>query len=86
MRKRSSTVNFLSDFSLNLCVCFKLRGEVCSVSLFSLEEMMAISIIIKNTSPQVIHGVHLEPAHIMRRRSLDQRLRVKIYYDVSVYK
>lgn len=38
------------------------------------------------SSLQVIHGVHLEPAHVMRRRSLDQSLRVKIYYDVSVYK
>lgn len=35
---------------------------------------------------QVLHGVHLEPVHVMKRRSLDQQLRVKIYYDTSVYK
>ncbi len=35
---------------------------------------------------QIIHGVHLESEHVMKRRSLDQRLRVKIYYDTSVYK
>lgn len=34
----------------------------------------------------IIHGVHLESEHVMKRRSLDQRLRVKIYYDTSVYK
>jgi len=38
------------------------------------------------TPDKVIHGTHLEPHHVMKRRSLDQQLRVKIFYDTSVYK
>ena len=33
---------------------------------------------------QVIHNVHIEPAHIMKKRSLDQQLRISLHYDVSV--
>lgn len=35
---------------------------------------------------QVIHGAHIEPAHIIRKRSLDQPLRMTITYDESVYR
>ncbi|XP_043215094.1 leishmanolysin-like peptidase isoform X2 [Amphibalanus amphitrite] len=35
---------------------------------------------------EVIHGVHIEPAHVMRRRSADQQLRVKLSYDRSVFR
>ncbi|XP_041983428.1 leishmanolysin-like peptidase isoform X2 [Aricia agestis] len=35
---------------------------------------------------QVIRGVHLEPAHILKRRSIDQPLRISIFYDHSVYR
>ena len=34
---------------------------------------------------QVIH-VHLEDHHSVRKRSIDQNLRIKLYYDESVYK
>ena len=34
---------------------------------------------------QVQH-VHLEEHHILRKRSIDQNLRIKLYYDDSVYK
>ena len=34
---------------------------------------------------QVIH-THLEEHHVVRKRSLDQNLRIKLYYDESVYK
>uniref|UniRef100_T1I4F7 Leishmanolysin-like peptidase n=1 Tax=Rhodnius prolixus TaxID=13249 RepID=T1I4F7_RHOPR len=35
---------------------------------------------------EVIHGVHIEPAHILKKRSIDQPLRILLYYDDSVYK
>ncbi|XP_069364252.1 leishmanolysin-like peptidase [Maniola hyperantus] len=35
---------------------------------------------------QVIRGVHIEPAHIVRKRSIDQPLRISIFYDHSVYR
>ncbi|XP_050546786.1 leishmanolysin-like peptidase [Daktulosphaira vitifoliae] len=35
---------------------------------------------------EVIHGVHIEPVHIMRKRSVDQPLRILLYYDESVYR
>ncbi|XP_045509284.1 leishmanolysin-like peptidase [Colias croceus] len=35
---------------------------------------------------QVIRGVHIEPAHIVKRRSIDQPLRISIFYDHSVYR
>jgi len=34
---------------------------------------------------QVQH-VHLEDHHVVRKRSIDQNLRIKLYYDESVYK
>jgi hypothetical protein len=34
---------------------------------------------------QVQH-VHLEEHHVLRKRSIDQNLRIKLYYDDSVYK
>ena len=37
-------------------------------------------------SLQVIHDVHIEPAHIVKKRSLDQPLRILLYYDDSVYR
>ncbi|XP_059612345.1 leishmanolysin-like peptidase isoform X1 [Phlebotomus argentipes] len=35
---------------------------------------------------EVIHGAHIEPAHKIRKRSLDQPLRMTITYDESVYR
>lgn len=35
---------------------------------------------------EVIHGVHIEPEHVMKKRSIDQPLRILLYYDDSVYK
>ncbi|XP_038220464.1 leishmanolysin-like peptidase isoform X3 [Zerene cesonia] len=35
---------------------------------------------------QVIRGVHIEPAHLVKRRSIDQPLRISIFYDHSVYR
>ena len=35
---------------------------------------------------QVIHDVHIEPAHIVKKRSIDQPLRILLYYDDSVYR
>ena len=36
---------------------------------------------------QVIHGVHLgEPEHIIKKRSIDQPLRILMFYDESVYR
>ncbi|XP_064083354.1 leishmanolysin-like peptidase [Macrobrachium nipponense] len=34
---------------------------------------------------EVIYNVHLEPAHVVRKRSVDQPLRISLYYDDSVY-
>ncbi|XP_068085914.1 leishmanolysin-like peptidase [Anabrus simplex] len=35
---------------------------------------------------EVIHDVHLGPAHLIRKRSIDQPLRIILYYDESVYR
>ncbi|XP_039762787.1 leishmanolysin-like peptidase isoform X2 [Pararge aegeria] len=35
---------------------------------------------------QVIRGVHIEPAHVVKKRSIDQPLRISIFYDHSVYR
>ncbi|XP_062536228.1 leishmanolysin-like peptidase isoform X2 [Armigeres subalbatus] len=35
---------------------------------------------------EVIHGVRLEPLHVIRKRSLDQPLRILLVYDESVYR
>lgn len=35
---------------------------------------------------EVVHGVHIEPQHIMKKRSADQPLRILLFYDVSVYR
>ncbi|XP_062702031.1 leishmanolysin-like peptidase isoform X1 [Aedes albopictus] len=35
---------------------------------------------------EVIHGVKLEPLHVIRKRSLDQPLRILLVYDESVYR
>ncbi|XP_046658564.1 leishmanolysin-like peptidase [Homalodisca vitripennis] len=35
---------------------------------------------------EVVHGVHIEPAHVMKKRSVDQPLRILLYYDESVYR
>ncbi|XP_026805367.1 leishmanolysin-like peptidase [Rhopalosiphum maidis] len=35
---------------------------------------------------EVIHGVHIESPHIMRKRSVNQPLRILLYYDESVYR
>ncbi|XP_047522811.1 leishmanolysin-like peptidase isoform X3 [Pieris napi] len=35
---------------------------------------------------QVIRGVHIEPAHLVKKRSIDQPLRISIVYDHSVYR
>ncbi|XP_059490130.1 leishmanolysin-like peptidase [Neocloeon triangulifer] len=35
---------------------------------------------------EVVRGVHLEEGHIIRKRSLDQPLRILLYYDESVYR
>ncbi|XP_045456221.1 leishmanolysin-like peptidase [Melitaea cinxia] len=34
----------------------------------------------------VIRGVHIEPPHIVKKRSIDQPLRISIFYDHSVYR
>lgn len=35
---------------------------------------------------QVIHGVNIEPAHIIKKRSISQPLRILLSYDESVYR
>ncbi|XP_061381728.1 leishmanolysin-like peptidase isoform X1 [Danaus plexippus] len=35
---------------------------------------------------QVVRGVHIEPAHVVKKRSIDQPLRISIFYDHSVYR
>uniref|UniRef100_A0A8D8WJ44 Leishmanolysin-like peptidase n=3 Tax=Cacopsylla melanoneura TaxID=428564 RepID=A0A8D8WJ44_9HEMI len=35
---------------------------------------------------ELLHPVHLEPAHIMKKRSVDQPLRILLYYDRSMYR
>lgn len=37
-------------------------------------------------SLQVIHGVHIEPEHIIKKRSISQPLRILLSYDESVYR
>ncbi|XP_014219740.1 leishmanolysin-like peptidase isoform X2 [Copidosoma floridanum] len=35
---------------------------------------------------EVVHGVHIEPAHVVKKRSINQPLRILLYYDHSVYR
>ncbi|XP_014238873.1 leishmanolysin-like peptidase isoform X2 [Trichogramma pretiosum] len=35
---------------------------------------------------EVVHGVHVEPAHIVKKRSINQQLRILLHYDDSVYR
>ncbi|XP_075222194.1 leishmanolysin-like peptidase, invadolysin [Lycorma delicatula] len=35
---------------------------------------------------EVIHGVHIESSHVMKKREVDQPLRILLYYDESVYR
>ncbi|XP_015585310.1 leishmanolysin-like peptidase isoform X2 [Cephus cinctus] len=35
---------------------------------------------------EVIHGVHIEPAHEVKKRSVNQPLRILLWYDESVYR
>lgn len=35
---------------------------------------------------EVIRGVHIEPPHLVKKRSIDQPLRISIFYDHSVYR
>ncbi|KAG8200700.1 hypothetical protein JTE90_022316 [Oedothorax gibbosus] len=40
----------------------------------------------KHPQPHEIQHVHLEPPHIVRKRSISQPLRIKVFYDKSVYR
>lgn len=35
---------------------------------------------------QIVHGAFIEPHHVMRKRSIDQPLRIILHYDESVHK
>ena len=35
---------------------------------------------------QILLTISLEESHVVRRRSIDQNLRIKLYYDESVYR
>jgi len=35
---------------------------------------------------QVIHGVHIEPAHEVKKRSISQPVRILLSYDESVFR
>ncbi|CAH1774924.1 unnamed protein product, partial [Owenia fusiformis] len=36
------------------------------------------------TRDEVVHNVHIEPHHVMKKRSIDGRLRIKVVYDDSL--
>ncbi|CAG0889743.1 unnamed protein product [Cyprideis torosa] len=40
----------------------------------------------KETKPEVIHAAAQEPVHILKKRSPDQNLRIKLFYDHSVFR
>lgn len=35
---------------------------------------------------QVVHGAFIEPEHRIRKRSINQQLRISLVYDLSVYR
>jgi hypothetical protein len=35
---------------------------------------------------KVVHGVHIEPEHEVKKRSISQPLRILLHYDDSVYR
>uniref|UniRef100_T1JG38 Leishmanolysin-like peptidase n=1 Tax=Strigamia maritima TaxID=126957 RepID=T1JG38_STRMM len=35
---------------------------------------------------EVLHHIHIEPAHVIRKRNIDQKLRIKLIYDASVHR
>ncbi|GJQ82822.1 hypothetical protein Trydic_g13524 [Trypoxylus dichotomus] len=46
-------------------------------------------IVCKHVHPrhdEVVHGVYVEPKHVMKKRSIDQPLRILLWYDESVYR
>lgn len=53
------------------------------IDLFSSHSLI---VFIYFDSFQVIHGVHIEPAHIIKKRSISQPLRILLSYDDSVYR
>ena len=54
---------------------------------FVVPKLEFIGHMITNDCPvQVLPSIHLEAPHEIRKRSLDQQLRIKLYYDESVYR
>lgn len=66
----------------SFCVVFASTILSCAEGLFSHRNCKHIHPKLQ----EVIHGVHIEPAHIMKKRSIDQPLRILLYYDQSVYR
>ncbi|KAL2727784.1 leishmanolysin-like peptidase isoform X2 [Vespula maculifrons] len=48
--------------------------------------LINIHINLKNFIENVIHGVHIEPAHEVKKRSISQPLRILLSYDESVFR
>ncbi|XP_037292230.1 leishmanolysin-like peptidase isoform X2 [Manduca sexta] len=64
-------------------LCVNLLGVLCS----SIKEHQHVHCTHQHPkADQVVRGVHIEPAHIVKKRSIDQPLRISIYYDHSVYR
>lgn len=45
-----------------------------------------MSFVLFSFRPQVVHGAFIEPAHRIRKRSINQQLRISLVYDNSVYR
>ncbi|XP_022901692.1 leishmanolysin-like peptidase [Onthophagus taurus] len=67
---------------------FKRHTAVCAV-VDVLLLAVAVHSLCTHVHPkhdQVLHGVYIEPEHVMKKRSVDQPLRILLWYDHSVYR
>lgn len=78
--KRNSVENQPSIHKCNCDLSAALWGEVGGCLRVRMDDLPPLP------PWQVIHDVHVEPAHVMKRRAVDQRLRVKLSYDRSVFR
>ncbi|GBP23407.1 hypothetical protein EVAR_22266_1 [Eumeta japonica] len=63
-----------------VCHCQR-RENLPDRFVFAMHRVLCIS-----DSAMVIRGVHIEPSHVVRKRSIDQPLRISVFYDHSVYR
>ncbi|KAF6217234.1 hypothetical protein GE061_001588 [Apolygus lucorum] len=68
--------------------CDKWKNATILIIVFNFSQAFIRNKVCNHVHPkpdEVIHGVHLEPAHVMKKRNIDQPLRILLHYDKSVF-